>query len=170
MMSYLDLWESARGTLESADPTKWVELSGLAKEPWVKSEIVNRLYREMWARSFAQGHEIWLIAADSRLARRLRGVFLDSMVIAGPPVDYLGSPTVPLYMQVVRGVDAICDRYFTTRSPRARERCRETARFFLAGIDPKYFSRAQLERFTAMDIDLTIDLRDSSLPVSDTLG
>ena len=118
----------------------------MAKEHWVATEIVHRLSTEMWARSFAQEHEYWLIAADSRLARRLKGVFLDSMVIAGPPVDYLGSPTVPLYMRIVSGVDAICDRYFITRSPSARERCRETARYFLAGIDAKYFSTEQVPR------------------------
>jgi hypothetical protein len=166
MFAYLDLWASARDHLEEASrPSRWVELSGLAKEPWVGSEIVNRLYREMWARSFAQGHEYWLIAADSRLARRLKSVFLDSMVIAGPPTEYLGSPTVPLYMRIVDGVEAICDRYFITRSPRARERCRMTAQFFLEGIDPRYFSTEQIERFAAMDIEFVIDLRDGSLQV-----
>ena len=164
MMSYLDLWESARAPLDRSRPESLVELSGLAKEHWVATEIVHRLYREMWARSFAQEHEYWLIAADSRLARRLKGVFLDSMVIAGAPVDYLGSPTVPLYMRIVSGVDAICDRYFITRSPSARERCRETAKYFLSGIDIKYFSTEQVERFAAMDIDFTLDLRDGSLP------
>jgi hypothetical protein len=164
MMSYLDLWETARAPLDQSSPETWVELSGLAKEHWVRTEIVHRLYREMWARSFAQGHEFWLIAADSRLARRLKGVFLDSIVIAGAPVDYLGSPTVPLYMRIVHGVDAICDRYFITRSPSARDRCRDTARYFLAGIDASYFSPDQLQRFAAMDIDFTLDLRDGSLP------
>ena len=167
MMSYLDLWPSSRDHLEQSSPESWVELSGLAKEHWVATEIVNRLYREMWARSFARGHEYWLIAADSRLARRLKGIFLDSMVIAGPPIDYLGSPTVPLFMRVVSGLDAICDRYFITRSPMARERCRETARFFLSGINPLYFSDEQIEKFSAMDIDFVIDLRDGSLPTID---
>ena len=41
MMSYLDLWPSSRDHLEQSSPESWVELSGLAKEHWVATEIVE---------------------------------------------------------------------------------------------------------------------------------
>ncbi len=165
MISNLVLSDEARGPLYETDPATWVELSGLAKETWVSTDIVNRLYREMWARSFAEGHSHWLIAADSRLARRLKGIFLSSMVEAGPPTDYLGSPTVPLYMEVSKGVDGLCERYRMTSSPLAKRRCLETARYFLTGMNPEHFSLTQIETFTEMGIDFVIDLREGALPV-----
>jgi hypothetical protein len=80
--AHLDLYEETWTALNSAPPEDWVELSGLAKEPWVDTTVANRLYREMWARSFAQGHEFWLIATHPRFARWLKGIFMSSVHFA----------------------------------------------------------------------------------------
>ncbi len=161
--AHLDLYEDTWTALNSAPPEDWVELSGLAKEPWVDTTVANRLYREMWARSFAQGHEFWLIATHPRFARWLKGLFMSSVVTAGQPMDYLGSPTQPLLMQVVASLDGVCERYFASTSDRVRARCRATAQYFLEGIDARFFSPTQVRRFADMGIEFSLDLRDGSL-------
>lgn len=166
--AHLELYQETWTLLESTPRERWVELSGLAKEPWIETVAANRLYREMWARSFAQGHEHWLIATHPRFARWLKGIFMSSMIEAGKPMEYLGSQTQPLVMHVVAGLDGVCDRYFSSSSPRVRERCKATVEYFLDGIDAAYFSTEQVRRFTEMGVEFTLDLRDGSLVSSDT--
>ncbi len=166
--AHLELFESTWTELNSAPAEDWVELSGLAKEPWVDTAVANRLYREMWARSFAQGHEFWLIATHPRFARWLKGLFMESVITAGQPMEYLGSQTQPLLMQVTTALDGVCERYRTSSSERVRQRCRATAEYFLDGIDAGYFSPAQLQRFAEMGVEFSLDLRDGSLLSSPT--
>lgn len=161
--AHLALYDETWATLSSAPPEDWVELSGLAKEPWIDTSVANRLYREMWARSFAQGHEFWLIATHPRFARWLKGIFMSSVMTAGDPMDYLGSTTQPLLMQVVASLDGVYERFRSSTSERVRDRCRATAEYFLEGIDIAFFSPAQVRQFTEMGIEFTLDLRDGSL-------
>ena len=161
--AHLELFDETWADLSGAPPEDWVELSGLAKEAWVDTSVANRLYREMWARSFAQGHEFWLIATHPRFARWLKGLFMSSVMTAGEPMEYLGSMTQPLLMQVVASLDGVCERYRMTTSERVRQRCRATAQYFLEGIDAAYFSPAQVRRFAEMGIEFSLDLRDGSL-------
>jgi hypothetical protein len=161
--AHLDLHEQTWTALNTAPPEDWVELSGLAKEPWVDTTVANRLYREMWARSFSQGHEFWLIATHPRFARWLKGIFMSSVQIAGDPMEYLGSQTQPLLMQVVASLDGVCEKFRTSASERVRDRCRATAQYFLEGIDASFFSPAQLRQFADMGVEFSLDLRDGSL-------
>jgi hypothetical protein len=161
--AHLDLYEKSWRLLRTAGARDWVELSGLAKEPWIDTEVANRLYREMWARSFARGHQFWLIATHPLFARWLRGLFMTSVVKAGDPMQYLGSMTQPLIMHVSTALDGVCERYFNSSSPRIRRRCQATVEYFLDGIDAANFSPQQVRRFADMGVEFSLDLRDGSL-------
>jgi N-acyl amino acid synthase FeeM len=167
--AHLELWDETWFlAAEDGAAKHFVELSGLAKEPWVESGAANRLYREMWIRSFSQGHEYWLIATHPRFARWLKGLFMTSVREAGPVIQYMGSETSPLLMSVSQALDGVCERYFSTTSERVRARCRATAAYFLDGVDGTNFTPAQVARFTDMGLEVSLDLRDHVLTARET--
>ena len=91
-----------------------------------------------------------------------------SVMTAGDPMEYLGSQTQPLLMQVVASLDGVYERFRTSTSEHVRERCRATAQYFLEGIDVGFFSPGQVRGFAEMGIEFSLDLRDGSLVSSNT--
>ena len=61
-------------SLRSFQETPGSSCQAWPRNPWIESQVSSRLYREMWARSFSQGHEFWLIATHPRFARWLKGI------------------------------------------------------------------------------------------------
>lgn len=82
-------------SLVSHNPEKCVEISGLAKHRDTSSATVLLLYRAMWHYSLEQKHQLWVMACDVRLYRRLRLLFGPAIKQIGEETPYRGGNVIP---------------------------------------------------------------------------
>lgn len=94
------LYAKSRKYLSSLNSQDVVEISGLAKDHGVSSAIVLELYLVMWGESMSSGHQVWLMACDVRLYRRLKILFGSSIVRIGKRTHYKGGDVVPCKLEL----------------------------------------------------------------------
>src|SRR3981081_2029200 len=96
------------------DPSHFREVRALAKRPGLgHRDDVLRLYASMMRESLETDVRYWLMSADTRLAGKLRRAFGgDSFPGLADEKFYLGSPTEPMLLDVRRGVQVLCRRFF----------------------------------------------------------
>ena len=137
----LDLYPNARRAILEIAPEKIVEISALVKGRGVDSLPVLLLYRKMWQFSLEQGHEIWLMACDEKLYKRLKFLFGEALVEVGATKFYKGHRVVQCVLEVKRSLNAVQNfrrshalrSLFTTR----------LIGFFLHGIPPQVLIQAE---------------------------
>lgn len=103
----LQLYKDARRAILDIAPDKVVEISALVKGRGVDSLPVLLLYRKMWQYSLEQGHEIWLMACDEKLYKRLKFLFGGALVRVGDAEFYKGHRVVPCVLEVKRSLSAV---------------------------------------------------------------
>ena len=82
-------------SIRSTKAQNIVEISALVKKPGVSALVVFELYLAMWATSLRSGHQMWLMACDTRLYRRLKILFGSAIVRIGKRTHYKGGDVIP---------------------------------------------------------------------------
>ncbi len=142
----LKLDEAARKKLTALDPAKCVEISALTKVSGVSTHLTFLLYRAMWQFSITQGHQIWLMACDQRLYRRLKYLFGKAIQAVGEPQFYKGHTVVPAIIEIDYSVNQLIKNTHTL-NPADRLLKLRLSQFFLRGLPEKYI-RARMKSNT----------------------
>lgn len=133
----MELYPDMRQAILALDPSKCVEISGLAKSQGVSSSAVLMLYRSMWHYSLRRKHHLWLMACDVKAFERLKYLFGDALVRIGDNSVYMGSEVVPAMLEVHRSVDSLMAESKTI-NPLRRRMKREIVKFFMSGLAVKF--------------------------------
>ncbi len=133
----MELYPDMRQAILALDPSKCVEISGLAKSQGVSSSAVLLLYRSMWHYSLRRKHHLWLMACDVKAFERLKYLFGDALVRIGDNSVYMGSEVVPAMLEVHRSVDSLMVES-NTINPLRRQMKREIVKFFMSGLAVKF--------------------------------
>ena len=136
MMSRLSLYDHVRRTIEAADPERCIEISALAKRPGESSLVPLLLYRLMWHHSLAQDHQYWLMACDAKVYGRLKFLFGQALLQAGPKTYYMGSDVIPAVLDI-RGSLKHLEQEARSLNIIKRQFRRRTIKFFLEGLARK---------------------------------
>ncbi len=130
--SRLKLYIKERERITKANPSDCVEISALAKLRTTNSVAVLLLYRTMWHHSLRVRHQLWLMACDAKLYGRLKLLFGDTLVQAGPETYYMGSKVVPAILEVPGSLELLRGEVHKSGIMR-RGLKRRIVNFFLSG-------------------------------------
>jgi len=133
LLEQFDLYPGMRAKIEAHDPARLVEISALAKKKGESSYATFVLYREMWQHSQKSGHQLWLMACDAMLYRRLEFLFRRALVQVGPEVFYKGHQVVPAILDIPATYVYLRKLAQRPRIP-GLELKRNMAAFFLKGL------------------------------------
>jgi hypothetical protein len=147
----MELYPDMKQAILAIDPSKCVEISGLAKSSGVSSSAVLMLYRSMWHYSLKRKHHLWLMACDVKAFERLSYLFGDALVRIGDNADYMGSEVVPAMLEVSRSVDALMAESKTV-NPLKRRMKRELVKFFMDGLPLKFRQVSRKEAVPSREI------------------
>jgi hypothetical protein len=95
ILAQAQVYPSWKERILKMDPSKAVEISGLAKHRPITSVAPLMLYKAMWHRSLEDGHKLWLMAVDVKLYDRLKVLFGDAIKKVGRTTTYQGGDIVP---------------------------------------------------------------------------
>lgn len=146
----LDLYPKMRAVIGKIDPSRCVEISGLAKKRGHSSYAALLLYRQMWQHSVRSNHLLWIMACDSRVYAQLQFLFGDALTQIGEPSVYMGSEVIPATLEVHQSLDALLSAA-RVLNPVRRSMKLEMVRFFVRGMDPELLSPhhiAELKRLS----------------------
>lgn len=166
MLSEMTLADHFLDVVRAADLRNWAEVGSMAKRPGTTVQAPNLLYRKMWQRAVREGHATWLCAADQRVSRTLRNLFGDEIRPVGPRQHFMGSPTDPMVMNPPTSADWLAAQAVDSGADDSMvsQLVRLALAFFLEGLEPDYFTEAQLDRFEAGGANLrnsaVLDIRD----------
>ena len=118
--------------LQSLDPARCVEVSGLVKAKGESTFAVMMLYRAMWQYSIVRGYKLWLMSCDEGLYRKLKTLFGDTLVAIGRPTFFKGHHVVPAMLELDHSIGQLLSlsRYNVVK----RQAQMILARFFLHGL------------------------------------
>lgn len=122
-----------RAKIQQYNPLKCVEISGLVKKSGTSPYAVLLLYRLMWQHSYRNNDELWLMACDVALYRRLKLLFGDAIERVGENTSYKGGDVVPAIVDVQRSVD-IVTAAVKRLHPLQRGLNKNILRFFMSGL------------------------------------
>lgn len=147
----MELYPDMKQAILALDPSKCVEISGLAKIKGVSSSAVLMLYRSMWHYSLRRKHHLWLMACDVNAFERLQYLFGDALVRIGDNSFYMGSEVVPAMLEVHRSVDSLMAES-KSLNPFKRRMKRELVKFFMAGLSLKFKQISKKEIVVSREI------------------
>lgn len=127
------LTDEGRRRIEQYDPRHSLEISGLVKKSGISPYATLLLYRLMWQYSYRNADELWVMACDVALYKRLRFLFEDAIEQVGHETEYKGGNVVPAILDVQRSVAVLQDAAKTLR-PHQRSLKKNMLRFFLSGL------------------------------------
>lgn len=144
----LKLYDGVRATIEQIDPTKCIEISGLAKKSGHSSYAVLMLYRQMWHYSLLHGHKVWLMACDAKVYDQLKFLFGNALTQIGPETFYMGSTVVPAILEVDNSYTAL-HHETRTINPLERRFKKEIVSFFTRGLPASLLKKHRAYRYRA---------------------
>jgi len=155
-MKELELYPEMRKAIEAVDPSKCVEISGLAKMHGVSSTATLTLYRTLWHHSLRRGHHIWLVACDAQVYKKLHFLFGKAFVRIGDNAFYMGSEVVPAMLEVHRSIDPLMQDS-KSMNPFKRKMKRNLVKFFMQGLSVKYHTLQQNAALPSREIARAVE-------------
>ncbi len=132
----LELYPEMKRLILAIDPSRCVEISGLAKDHDVTSTAAMTLYRALWHHSLRRRHHVWLMACDARVYRNLEFLFGSALVRIGDNTFYMGSEVVPAMLEVHSSIDPLMQDA-KSFNPFKRKMKRSLVKFFMHGLSVK---------------------------------